>query len=210
MRILKEGIILALPLMMMGIYFLFGSPIKALVSFGIGGFILYFYRDPDRSVCFIEGALLSPADGTVVQIERRADGSKGICQGVKVSIFLSLFDAHVNRSPIGCQLDTKHYYRGKFLPAFLSKAGLRNEKMDYNLIDKNGRALVVTQIAGFIARRIVSFVNDGERVKQGQKIGFIRFGSRVEMIIPNSYRLQVKEGQKVRAGESVVAIYKDT
>jgi phosphatidylserine decarboxylase len=203
-RILKEGILLALPLIVIGAYLGVGAPFEAAVSFAVAGFILFFYRDPVRQVRPVEGAMLAPSDGTVLEIQEETSLLGETCW--RVGVLLSVFDAHVNRSPIEATLVRRSYTKGKFLPAFLGRAGLRNERMEYNLIDKAGEAVLVTQVAGFLARRIVSFVKEGQDVAQGQKIGFIRFGSKVEVKVPGSYRLLVRKGQKLKAGKSVIAV----
>ena len=182
------------------------APLEAVVSFGVAGFILFFYRDPVRQVCPVKNALLAPSDGTVLEIQEENSLLGETCW--RVGVFLSVFDAHVNRSPVGATLVRSSYTKGKFFPAFLGRAGLRNERMEYNLIDKAGEAVLVTLVAGFLARRIVSFVKEGQDIDQGQKIGFIRFGSKVEVKVPRGYRLLVRKGQKLKAGRSIIAVLK--
>jgi phosphatidylserine decarboxylase len=203
-RVLKEGVLLALPLIVIGVYLGASAPFEAAVSFAVAGFILFFYRDPVRQVRPAEGAMLAPSDGTVLEIQEETSLLGETCW--RVGVFLSVFDAHMNRSPVEATLVRRSYTKGKFLPAFLGRAGLRNERMEYNLIDKAGEAVLVTLVAGFFARRIVSFVKEGQDVAQGQKIGFIRFGSKVEVKLPGSYRLLVRKGQKLKAGKSVIAV----
>lgn len=203
-RVLKEGLLLAFPLILIGAYLGLEAPLKAGIALGLAGFILFFYRDPARKVRQVEGALISPSDGRVMEIEEEASILGDPCW--RLGIFLSVLDAHVNYSPLKAKLVRRTYTKGKFLPAFLGRAGLRNERMEYNLRDNSGEVVAVTQVAGFLARRIVSFVKEGQDLAQGQKIGFIRFGSKVELRIPCSYRLLVKKGQKLKSGESVVAI----
>lgn len=154
-----------------------------------------FFRDPPRRVPDDSRLILSPADGRVVEIDDQ-----------RISIFLSVFDVHVNRSPVAGRISGITYSPGSFLPAFRDKASDLNES---NLIDFETERgmLAVKQIAGLIARRIRCWKSPGEQVRQGEKIGFITFGSRVDLYIPMDADIKVAVGDKVRGGLSVMAVY---
>lgn len=154
-------------------------------------FLLIFLRDPEREP---EGdGVVSPADGKVLSVENR-----------RISIFMNLWDVHVNRSPVKGKIRKIVYKRGSFRPAF-SKASERNERNVIVIGSPKGDFEVV-QIAGIFARRILCWVSEGEEVERAQRIGMIRFGSRVEVKIPENFRIVVEKGAKVKAGKSIIAI----
>jgi phosphatidylserine decarboxylase len=161
-----------------------------------------FFRDPRRSPPSDPKLILSPADGRVVRIEsgRESGGTPS------VSIFLSVFNVHVNRAPVAGRVSDVRYTPGSFVPAFRHKASELNEQ---NLItlDTDRGEVGVKQIAGLIARRIRCWKQPGDRVAQGEKIGFITFGSRVDLFLPRGAELRVAEGDRVRGGTSVIAVY---
>jgi len=159
-----------------------------------------FFRDPVRDVSVVDGQLLSPADGKVLSIKRMG----GQSDRTLVAIFMSLLDCHVNRSPVTGRVENVVHKPGKFLPAYKQAASSVNEQNKIRLIDSWGEAVGVTQIAGVIARRIVCHLRAGDVVKAGERIGLIKFGSRVEVEVPSSYRICVTVGQRVRAGVDVV------
>ena len=164
--------------------------------FGVA--VLAFFRDPERTAPAIERAVLAPADGRVVYA--------GIDDGLlRVSIFMSVTNVHVNRAPVGGTVERMRYHEGKFFNASLDKASEHNERMRYLIRRPDGKAVVVTQIAGLIARRIVPFVAVGDAVAPGERIGLIRFGSRADVHMMAA-DLKVKVGDRVRAGETVLAI----
>jgi phosphatidylserine decarboxylase len=170
---------------------------------------MWFFRDPDRRAPNEPGVLLSPADGRVRDVTPvRADSELGRC-GVKIGIFMSLFDVHVNRSPAGARVESVVYRPGVFLDARHLAASERNESATIRLICRQGQAsypLIVRQVAGWIARRIVTDVAIGQELTAGQRIGMIKFGSRVELIVPVELagEIRIVRGQKVRAGETVL------
>ena len=157
----------------------------------------FFFRDPERIRNYIPGAVLSPADGTILHVEESA-----------ISIFMSLFDVHVNRIPIGGVVDSIHYKKGKFKAAYLKSAEEGNEQNTVMLKSKLGD-VAVTQIAGIIARRIVCKLQEGEEVLSGQRFGMIKFGSRTELHVPaaENMKILVKIGDKVKAGLTPVIRY---
>ena len=179
---------------------------------GLAGLILtiwcyYFFRDPERVSINDEDYLVSPADGLVLEVQE-ADGPKELNMEdkkfIKVSIFMNVFDCHVNRTPCSGKLAEIIYKPGKFLNASLDKASEDNERKYYKITNLNGENIIVVQIAGLLARRIVSEVSENEELKQGDRIGMIRFGSRADIYF-NNYTPLVKVNQKTIAGETLVA-----
>jgi phosphatidylserine decarboxylase len=167
----------------------------------------YFFRDPPRVTPLADGLVVAPADGRVSQVTNAVpplELALGPGALARVSIFMSVFDCHVNRSPIGGRIERMVYRAGKFLNADLDKASEDNERNCLLIAGVRGRVAVV-QIAGLIARRIVPFVREGEEVGPGERIGMIRFGSRVDVYLPEGVRPLVSEGQTAIAGETIIA-----
>jgi len=162
---------------------------------------LGFFRDPERDIPAIPGAVLSPADGKVMSVEDVDDSFVG--PSVRVATFLSPLDVHVNRAPIAGRVERVDYTRGEFLPAFDDKASLRNEQNSVVLNDGETR-VAFKQIAGLIARRIVFRKHVDDRVQRGERVGLIKFGSRVDVFLPQGARLRVVRGDRVRGGSSVI------
>jgi phosphatidylserine decarboxylase len=167
----------------------------------------YFFRDPDRISINDENYLVSPADGVVLQVQE-TDGPKELnLDGKKfnkISIFMNVFDCHVNRTPCSGKVTEIIYKPGKFLNASLDKASEDNERNYYKITNSNGEDIIIVQIAGLIARRIVSEVSESTELKQGDRIGMIRFGSRTDIYFEN-YTPLVKVNQKTIAGETLIA-----
>ena len=179
---------------------------------GIVGLILsiwvyYFFRDPERVIIDDDNYLVSPADGEVIKVEQ-VDGPKEL--GLenkkfnKISIFMNIFDCHVNRTPCAGQVEEILYKPGKFLNASFDKASEDNERNYYKIKDNHGNDIIIVQIAGLIARRIVCETNKNQELKQGDRIGMIRFGSRADVYYEN-YEPLVKVGQKAVSGETLLA-----
>ena len=172
--------------------------------------VYYFFRDPERVIIEDENYLVSPADGEVVKVEE-VNGPKEVSlenkKFKKISIFMNVFDCHVNRIPCSGIIEEILYKPGKFLNATLDKASEDNERNYYKIKDGQGNEIVVVQIAGLIARRIVCETNINQELNQGDRIGMIRFGSRVDVYYEN-YEPLVKVGQKTISGESLLAIKK--
>jgi phosphatidylserine decarboxylase len=162
-----------------------------------------FFRDPDRQPPDVEGAVLAPADGRVVRIERATDPFVG--DAVRVSIFLSPLDVHINRSPIAGLVVAKEYVPGRFVAAYKPEASQVNERCVL-CIEGDGTRVTVTQIAGVLARRIVCRVAPGDKLAGGERFGLIRFGSRTDLAIPRNIRMRVLEGEHVRGGETVIGV----
>ncbi|WP_137863936.1 MULTISPECIES: phosphatidylserine decarboxylase [unclassified Sphingomonas] len=178
------------------------------LAFGVAA----FFRDPIRVTPQGEGMLIAPADGLVTMIqpvelppELRGPQALGDAPMVRVSIFMSVFDVHVNRTPITGTIRHVIYISGRFLNADLDKASEENERQHFIVEDKHGLRIGFTQIAGLVARRIVSFTKPGDMVVAGQRVGLIRFGSRVDVFLPADYVAQVTLGQRTIAGETVIA-----
>ena len=169
--------------------------------------VYYFFRDPDRISINDEDYLVSPADGVVLQVVE-TNGPKELNlenkKFTKVSIFMNVFDCHVNRSPCSGAIEDILYVAGKFLNASLDKASEDNERNYYKIKNSFGEEIVVVQIAGLVARRIVTETSKGEKLDQGSRIGMIRFGSRAELYFEN-YKPLVKVDQKTIAGETLIA-----
>ncbi len=164
-------------------------------------FTFYFFRDPERVVPLGDDILISPADGLITNISEHKEGKKSY---TKVSIFLSVFNVHIQRLPLSGQITKIDYIEGKFINATLDKASEENERLRLTL--KSGSNVIyITQIAGLIARRIICYLKTNERVNQGDRYGIIKFGSRVDIEFPNSYNLMVSIGQQCIGGETIIA-----
>jgi phosphatidylserine decarboxylase len=201
-----------------GYKFLVISVFVTIVLFAFSGFVgtigliltiwvYYFFRDPERVVIEDDNYLVSPADGEVIKVEE-TDGPKEIGlenkKFKKISIFMNVFDCHVNRTPCSGKVEEILYKPGKFLNASFDKASEDNERNYYKLKDNSGNDVVIVQIAGLIARRIVCETNKGQELNQGDRIGMIRFGSRADIYYEN-YEPLVKIGQKTISGETLLA-----
>ncbi|MBI1773706.1 MAG: phosphatidylserine decarboxylase [Proteobacteria bacterium] len=168
----------------------------------------YFFRDPDRVVPIRPGLIVSPADGVVQAITRAtppAELGMGMHARPRISIFLNIFDVHVNRVPLAGTVTRIAYNKGKFVNAGLDKASLDNERNGVRLLLEDGRDLAFVQIAGLIARRIVCRLKEGEMVRTGERFGMIRFGSRADVYLPDGIAPLVAVGQRAIAGETVLA-----
>ena len=201
-----------------GYKFLLISVIVTLVLLAFSGFlgtigilltiwVYYFFRDPERIIIGDENYLVSPADGEVIKVEE-VDGPKEVGlenqKFKKISIFMNVFDCHVNRTPCSGTVEEILYKPGKFLNASFDKASEDNERNYYKIKDNAGNNIIVVQIAGLIARRIVCETNNGQTLSQGERIGMIRFGSRADVYYEN-YEPLVKVGQKTISGETLLA-----
>lgn len=165
----------------------------------------FFFRDPDRQSDAAMNALLAPADGRIVVMQELPHHEFIGGPAVQVSIFLSVFDVHVNRVPISGVIDYVKYNRGKFLAAFVDKASMENEQTEIGMTSTDGTRIVFKQIAGLIARRIVCRLAEGQTVERGERFGLIRFGSRTDLIVPAGTPIDVALEQTVLGGETVIA-----
>ena len=169
--------------------------------------VYYFFRDPERTIIGNDDYLVSPADGEVIKVEE-VDGPKEVGlenkKFKKISIFMNVFDCHVNRTPCSGKISQILYKPGKFFNASLDKASEENERNYYKIENSSGENVVLVQIAGLIARRIVNESHEGQEIKQGERVGMIRFGSRADIYFEN-YKPLVKVNQKTIAGETLLA-----
>ena len=189
------------------IFLYFFSTLLGLVGLILSIWVYYFFRDPERISINDENYLTSPADGEVLMVHE-VDGPKELnLEGrkfTKISIFMNIFDCHVNRTPCEGKISEILYKPGKFLNASLDKASEDNERNYYKITNKQGEDVIVVQIAGLIARRIVCESSKDQRLQQGERIGMIRFGSRADVYFEN-YKTLVKVGQKMISGETLLA-----
>jgi phosphatidylserine decarboxylase len=167
-------------------------------------FVIQFFRDPARTVPTQENAILAPADGRIVTIDHTIDPYLQR-DAIKVSVFMNVFNVHSNRSPITGRIEKIWYHAGSFLNAALSKASLENERNAVHAKLNNGTDIVFVQIAGLVARRILCYVKEGDTLHKGQRYGFIRFGSRVDVYLPIEANIKVQLGDKVSATETILA-----
>ena len=167
-------------------------------------FILQFFRDPKRNTLSKKNIVVSAADGRVIVIEKCKDNYLNR-PAIKVSVFMNVFNVHSNKIPVKSTVMNKWYFPGKFLNAALSKASLENERCALHLKTKEGFDITCVQIAGLIARRILCYVNKGDVLDVGERYGFIRFGSRVDLFLPINSKINVSLGEKVFNGETIIA-----
>jgi phosphatidylserine decarboxylase len=198
-----EGWPFILPLFGLAVLGLALMPVAGWFFLAFTGFVVYFFRDPARSIPTSPGLLLAPADGKIVTVDPLQNDPVRP-SGTLVSIFLSVFDVHINRAPIAGTVLEVRYQPGKFLPAFRADASDLNEQNIVTLQAGNTR-VIIRQIAGILARRIVCRVKAGDKLNRGERFGLIRFGSRVDILIPPEFAVYARPGQRVRGGESVVA-----
>ena len=172
-------------------------------------FTLWFFRNPERKTPKNSNYIISSADGRVCLIDNAIPPEEvelGSNQMLRICVFMNVFNVHINRSPVEGKIDNIIYKKGSFLNASLDKASEKNERSSMIISNTNGVQIVVVQIAGLIARRILSFVSDNQYLTQGERYGLIRFGSRVDIYMPLNASINCKVGDKVTAGESVLAI----
>jgi len=204
MKIAIEGLPFILPPLGIGIFLLlWGLTIPGILLLVLGLFLAFFFRDPHRIISQNNNLILSPADGRVIQIAPAPEEEKNRGRVQMISIFLSLFDVHINRSPMKGKIVELKYIPGKFLPAFKKEASKMNER---NIVEiENGNnSISLHQIAGILARRVVLWKKKGEYVNLGEKLGIMKFGSRVDLFLPENVLLRVKKGQRVKGGISIL------
>jgi phosphatidylserine decarboxylase len=170
----------------------------------LGLFVLYFFRDPERTPPADPETIVSPADGRVMEVVEESLGGN---PGLRISVFLSIFDVHVNRSPVAGRITAIEYRTGKFHAAMRGRASAENEQNVFHVSSEHGE-VVFKQIAGWVARRIVCWKSVGDTVIRGERVGMIRFGSRMDIWLPDRVEILVRPGQHVAAGASVLARWK--
>jgi len=181
-----------------------GLKVLTLFALAVTFFICFFFRDPDRYIPETSDAIVSPADGKVI-ISEKVDKNpflEGAC--IKISIFMNVFNVHVNRIPYSGSIEKIQYHPGKFFTANLDKASKDNEQNALLLEMEGGKRICFIQIAGLIARRIICYIKEGDRVKRGQRFGLICFGSRLDVYLPPEMKINVSIGDKVHAGTSIL------
>ena len=213
MKLASEGNIIIYPLIIVWLFSISGGYLYGLdFIYIIIGFLtvllvfcLNFFRDPKRIIPKQDNLILSPADGKVIKIEDIVDPKSG--EKLKlISIFLSVFNVHANRMPIDGKFNSVNYVKGQFLAAFNHKASDHNERMEISIETKFG-LIKVKQIAGLVARRILCYAEKGKKMSAGERLGFIRFGSRTDIILPARINLNIEMDQKVFGGETILGVY---
>ena len=206
-KIHKEGYKFLAISILITFVILFFSKFLGFISILITVWVYYFFRDPERFPINDDTYLVSPADGLITDISERSGPEELRLENTtytKVSVFMNVFNCHVNRIPTSGKIDEIYYKPGKFLNASLDKASEENERNYFKIVSKKGEEIIVVQIAGLIARRIITQVSVNENLSQGQRIGMIRFGSRVDLYLQNK-KILAKVGQNITAGESLLA-----
>lgn len=197
----KDGFRFALPPLIVGVLLMIFQWWWGAIFVVLGLFVLYFFRDPERTIPTEPGAVVSPADGHVVDIVEESRSGRA---GKRISIFLSIFDVHVNRAPIAGRVSGMDYHRGRFMAAWKERASGANEQNVITIATPGGE-IVFKQIAGLVARRILCWAKIGDEVKLGQRIGMIRFGSRTDIWLPANAEILVERGQHVAGGATQIA-----
>jgi phosphatidylserine decarboxylase len=181
----------------------FGLSAAAVALILLGAFVAYFFRNPTREIPPGDHLIVSPADGKIVCVTSVPEDDRELPGGQRISIFLNIFDVHVNRAPMRGNLERLEYKRGKFKVAYDEEASRVNEQNILTIRGLGGR-IVVKQIAGLIARRVVCWKQPGQPLARGELFGLIRFGSRVDILLPKEVKIQVKVGDRVKGGTSVI------
>jgi phosphatidylserine decarboxylase len=206
MTFAKESWPFVLPFVLIAaILFFTGHPRWGIAALVVGLLILLFFRDPTRRYTGEAAVLLAPADGLVTRVDTIEDPEIGPGRYHRIVTFLSVFDVHVQRTPTAGEVVASRYTRGRKVAAFREDAGEVNEKHLTVIRADNGDLVGVRQIAGLLARRVVCYLKQGDRVERAKLMGLIKFGSRVDLLVPESYQVLVKKGDRLRNGESPVA-----
>ncbi len=209
MKIIREGYYFAGIALFIALFVgILLSPYASIPFLVLACYCIYFFRNPERKIPVDESLIVSPADGTVQDIVsvNYDDFVKSSC--TKIIIFLSVFDVHVNRSPIAGEIKVQKYVCGRFRPAYKDSVGFENERHLIGIENEKLR-VTVTQIAGILARRIVSWVTLDDKLEKGELYGLIRFGSCTEIVVPDNVEVFVTKGEKVRGGETVIGKIRD-
>lgn len=186
------------------VFALLGWALLSLAALVLTLGIVHFFRDPQRVVPREKDAALSPADGRVLEVRSRVEPGRTESRP-RISIFMNVFDVHVNRSPVQGRVTDIRYCRGRFLRASLNKADRTNEQNVIRIEDELGQGWCMVQIAGLVARRIVCWPDIDDQIESGQRVGLIKFGSRVDLYLPEGYEIKVRPGDRVFAGQSILA-----
>jgi phosphatidylserine decarboxylase len=181
-----------------------GWPWITVMGLVAAGFFAYFFRDPEREIPAEPGVIVSPADGLVVRVDEREENEFLHGPARYVAIFMNVFDVHVNRSPVAAVVKDMRHRPGEYKAASREDAARRNEQQALVLENTGGRRLLVVQIAGLLARRIIPWVEPGQSLARGERLGLICFGSRVDLYLPGDSEVHVKTGDRVKAGSSII------
>jgi phosphatidylserine decarboxylase len=201
-------IFILITILFTGMLFYFGWSLFAWIFVAVTLFVVWFFRDPDRDIPQDEKSLISPADGKVIVIEKLEECEYLSDPCIKVSIFMNVFNVHVNRMPFDGVVQKVLYNPGKFMNASFDKASIHNERNALIIKTDSGVSFAVVQIAGLIARRIVNCVKEGETLKKGDRYGMIRFGSRLDLYLPHDFDVAVNIGEKTQAGSTIIGYMK--
>ena len=203
--IAKEGLPFLIPMALLTLIFI-GIGHKVLMVLGILGtlFIAFFFRNPKRKIPTLDHIILSPADGRIIHVGECEEGRFLNQKALRVSIFMSLFDVHINRAPVSGEILQRSYHPGRFSIASHEKASLFNEQNAFVMETEERFRILLVQIAGFVARRIVCYPKAGDKLRMGEIFGMIRFGSRVDLYLPPEVQPIVRVGQHVKGGESII------
>ena len=212
----KEGLVFVIPFLILSLVLLAAFLVSPNTLSLVGAFIfitlflfsLFFFRDPEREVPEGENLILAPADGKVILMKPFSNLEFIGGGGTLVSVFMSVFDVHVNRVPISGVIKYFKYNPGEFSPAFKDKASQKNEQTELGLENEHGK-VVLKQIAGIIARRIVCKLKPGDSVRAGERFGMIKFGSRLDLFLPENVQIKVELNHRVRAGETIIGIFQN-
>jgi phosphatidylserine decarboxylase len=189
--------------------YIFGKPWVAVLPLAITIFMSFFFRDPERTIPEGKGIFVSPADGKVILVKNVYEKDYLHAESKEISIFMSLFDVHVNRAPCDGKVSLIKHSSGKFLVAHKDAASMENENT-VMLLEGKDEKILVRQVAGYLARRIVCKVKVADVLKRGERYGMIKFGSRLDVYLPKNAEIKVKLGDKVKAGETIIGVYKQS
>jgi len=203
--IAKEGVPFLIPFAMITVFFLaMGWILLTFWGIFITLFIVFFFRNPKRKIPSLENIILSPADGKIIHVGECEEDRFLKKKVLKVSIFMSIFDVHLNRAPASGKVLQRSYLPGRFLVANVEKSSLLNEQNAMILETEDRLRILLIQIAGFVARRIVCYAKADDTLRRGEIFGLIRFGSRVDLYLPTEVKAIVRVGQRVKGGESII------
>ena len=205
MRFAREGYpIVAIPAVLTALLLVFGRFLLAAILGVLSLGLLAFFRDPERVIPSGEDLIVAPADGKVVSITLVNGGPLIESARARISIFLSPLDVHINRAPIASKVTDVRHQSGKFVAAYKDEASERNEQNALRMVDKEAREVGVVQVAGVVARRIICKVKQGDILGRGARFGLIMFGSRTDLYLPATARIDISEGQRVKGGETII------
>lgn len=205
--IIREGYPFIIPTALFSVFFAFmGMRWVALIFCALTFFVTWFFRNPERHIPAGDEIIVSPADGRILKIEEVERSPFGGGRFRKISIFMNVFNVHVNRAPCSGKIQSIRYHKGRFLSANLDKASEQNEQNAILIQTDSGVDIITIQIAGLIARRIVCWIREGMHIQKGERFGMIRFGSRLEVMMPHNAKVSVRVGDQVKAGETPIGI----